>query len=76
MKAVNIRQARQRLSELVDQVERGEEVVLTRRGQAVARLAPAERVTRRLPSLKDFRAGIGGRGTPSVRFLRQERNAR
>ena len=76
MKTVNVRQARQRFSELMDRVEHGEEVVLTRRGQAVARLAPAERTTKRLPPLKDFRAGIGGRGTPSVRLLRQERNAR
>lgn len=32
--------AKNRLSELLDKVERGEEVVITRRGKAIARLVP------------------------------------
>jgi prevent-host-death family protein len=31
---------------LLEQVERGEEVVITRHGKAVARLVPAERIDR------------------------------
>ena len=35
-------EARNKLSVLLDWVERGEEVLITRRGKAVARLVPAE----------------------------------
>ena len=35
-------EAKNKLSELLDRVERGEEIVITRRGRAVARLIPAE----------------------------------
>ena len=35
-------EAKNKLSALLDQVERGEEVVITRRGRAVAKLVPIE----------------------------------
>lgn len=38
MQYVNLREARQRLAQLVTAVERGEEVVIERNGRAVARL--------------------------------------
>jgi prevent-host-death family protein len=41
MKEVAVYQAKTRLSELIAEVERGEQVVITRRGQAVARLVAA-----------------------------------
>ena len=41
MERVGIYDARARLSELVEKVEAGEEVVLTRRGQPVVRMVPA-----------------------------------
>lgn len=41
MKSFGVFEAKNRLSELLDLVERGEEVVITRRGKPVARLAPA-----------------------------------
>ena len=43
MVTVNLAQAKARLSELLDQVEAGEEVLITRRGRAVAHLFPAVR---------------------------------
>ncbi len=39
---VGIFEAKRRLSELVDRAGRGEEIVITRRGQPVARLLPPE----------------------------------
>ncbi len=36
-------EAKTKLSELLDRVERGEEITITRRGVPVARLVPAER---------------------------------
>jgi prevent-host-death family protein len=43
MERIGIYDARGRLSELVDRVESGEEVLLTRHGRPVARLVPARR---------------------------------
>ncbi|MDH5537848.1 MAG: type II toxin-antitoxin system prevent-host-death family antitoxin [Rhizobacter sp.] len=43
MKSVSIAEAKSTLSELIDQLAVGEEVVITRHGQAVARLLPAPR---------------------------------
>jgi prevent-host-death family protein len=47
MERVGIFVARSRLSELVDRVEAGEEVILTRRGRPVVRMVRAEEETRR-----------------------------
>jgi prevent-host-death family protein len=76
MTHVSVRTAREKLPQLLDRVEKGEEVVVTRRGKAVARMVPVLREPRRLPALTDFRKTIGRRGTPSVTLLRAERNAR
>lgn len=42
MRVVNIHQAKTHLSRLVKEVERGEEVIITRAGQPVARLVPLQ----------------------------------
>ena len=44
MMEVGTFEAKNKLSELLDRVERGEEVVITRRGQPVAKLVPAHPV--------------------------------
>ena len=69
-------EARQALPQLVDQAEAGEEIVITRQGRPVARIVAVPRASRVLPSLGDFRARLGADGTPAVRLLREERNAR
>jgi len=43
MSAINLADAKARLSELVDRVEAGETVDILRRGKLVARLTPPER---------------------------------
>ena len=40
MLEVNVREARQRLSRLLDQVEAGQEIQITRNGKVIARLVP------------------------------------
>lgn len=40
MVTVNVHEAKTQLSKLLEQVERGEEVVIARRGKPVARLVP------------------------------------
>lgn len=76
MTEINVKEARQRFRELLDRVEQGEEVIVTRHGEAVARLVPIERKAMRLPPLDDFRRSIGRQGTPSPRLIRRERDAR
>ena len=39
---IGVAEAKAKLSELIDQVERGEEVILSRYGKAVARIVPIE----------------------------------
>ena len=47
MERIGIYDARARLSELIERVQSGEEVVLTRHGEPVARLVPATAGQRR-----------------------------
>ncbi len=47
MERIGICDARARLSELIERVESGEEVVLTRHGEPVARLVPEKPPRRR-----------------------------
>lgn len=61
---VNVKEARKNLSSLLDKVERGEEITITRRGKKVAQLVPPEVMGSYLPSLKDFRASIQMTGEP------------
>ena len=44
MDEVGLFEAKNKFSELVDRAERGEEIVITRRGRAVAKLVPAQPV--------------------------------
>jgi len=48
MDAVNLADAKTRLSELVDRVEAGDSIEITRRGKAVARLTAATRPRKRV----------------------------
>jgi prevent-host-death family protein len=75
MKQVGIKQARQQLPDLIHRVEAGEEITITRQGIAVAQLVASPKSVKTLPSLVEFRRGLGGNGTPSARLLREERDA-
>ena len=50
---IGLAEAKNRLSELLDRVERGEEFTITRHDEAVARLVPAKR-----PSREDAKKAI------------------
>jgi prevent-host-death family protein len=76
MKQIGIRQARQELPDLIDRVEAGEEISITRLGKVVARLVAASGALKPLPSLTAFRSGMGRAGTPAAKLLREERDAR
>lgn len=78
---INAREARQKLSELLSEAEKGQTVAITRRGQVVARLVPPPpQQAGRLPDLTAFRKSIKVKpGTASgaalVRQMRDEERA-
>lgn len=73
---VNLTQAKARLSELLDKVEAGCEIVITRRGKAVAQITPAIRPRKPLPlrELAGFRATMPRLRRPAAELLRDARN--
>jgi len=73
---VSLAQAKAHLSELLDKVEAGEEVVVTRHGRAVARILSALRPKEPLPldDLAVFRATMPHLRRPSAELLREARD--
>ena len=56
MRTAGVREARQNLSALLDEVRRGREVVITERGRPVAKLVPPDRPRGKgVPNLAAFR---------------------
>jgi prevent-host-death family protein len=72
MRRVTVREARQHISELLDAVERGEEVVIERRGHPAARLVPVR--SGGFLSRADLRASLPSARTPSVEVVRALRD--
>lgn len=69
MTGISTKKARSELSSLLRRVEKGEEVIILRRGKEIARLVPVRGSGSRLPSLKDFRASIRVKGEPLSRTV-------
>ncbi len=69
MRRVNVREARERISRLLAEVERGEEVVISRHGRPVARLAPIKREPR-FSDRSAFRASLRPGKTGSAELVR------
>jgi prevent-host-death family protein len=76
MVTVNLAQAKAHLSELLDRVEAGEEVTVTRHGRAVAHIQPVSRPKRplRLDDLAAFRATMPRLRGSSTELLREARD--
>ena len=70
---VSVREARENLRRLLDQVQAGDEVVVLRRGIEVGKLVRPERKARPLPDLSSFRASIKLRGKPLSRYVLEAR---
>jgi len=75
MRTAGIREARQNLTELLDDVKKGREVVITDRGRPVARLAPVER-RRPFPDLSRVRRALGGPDPELSQAVLDERDDR
>jgi prevent-host-death family protein len=74
MVTVNLAQAKAHLSDLLDKVEGGEKVVITRHGQPVANLSAVEQPKRPLRPLAEFRARMPKWRGPSAALLREARD--
>jgi prevent-host-death family protein len=75
MRRAGVREARQNLTELLDDVKKGREVVITEHGRAVARLAPLED-GQRFPDLSRIRRLIKRRGVALSQAVIEDRNDR
>ena len=75
VRRVSVREARQYLRRLLDQVQAGDKVVMTRRGVEVARLVRPQRKPVRLPDLEGFRASVKLRGEPLSRQVINSRRS-
>ena len=73
MMEVNVKEARGNFSSLLDRVERGEEIIIKRRGKKIARLISPEN-DKFLPSLQNFRASIKLTGDPLSKAVTDLRN--
>jgi prevent-host-death family protein len=76
MITVNLARAKAHLSDLLDKVEAGEEVIITRHGRPVAHLSSVSRPKQplRLQALAEFRATMPRLRRSSAELLREARN--
>jgi prevent-host-death family protein len=75
---VTVAEAKTQLSSLLDAVEAGQAVVITRRGKAIAELVPRCSVRDLLPQLATLRGSLPEQptsGVESMRALRDESGA-
>jgi len=77
MHAMNLAQAKAHLSELLNTVEAGEEVVITRHGRPIARVVPATPLRQVLPMqrLAELRHQLPAWKGSSAELLRELRDA-
>jgi prevent-host-death family protein len=75
MRRAGVREARQNLSDLLDDVKKGREVVITEHGRAVARLAPLQD-DQRFPDLSRTRRRIKRRDVALSQAVIDDRNDR
>lgn len=77
MRTAGIREVRQNLSALLREVRKGREIVITDRGQPVARLLPpAEGSSRPFPDLSEFRSELPRLAPPLSATVREDRGDR
>ena len=76
MQTVNVATAKAHLSEILAHVEGGKEVIITRRGQPVARVSPVSGPRKPIDfaALDSLRARQVQARTPSVRLVRRMRD--
>jgi prevent-host-death family protein len=77
MRTAGVREARQNLSALLDEVKAGGEIVITERGRPVAKLVPPDRPRRKgVPNLAAFRRTMPVFDPPLSTTLEEDREDR
>jgi prevent-host-death family protein len=77
VRTAGIREARQNLSLLLDEVRKGREVVITERGRPVAKLVPLDRPrSKGVPNLAAFRRKMPVLDPPLSASVTQDRDDR
>ena len=72
-----IKETRKRLSEYINMVQKGEEIIITKRDEPVAKLIPIEKmVPRTLKSHKKLRNAIKPMGKPLSEIILESREER
>ncbi|MDQ1336973.1 MAG: hypothetical protein QG552_3923 [Thermodesulfobacteriota bacterium] len=71
---VSVKEARNKISTLLDRTQKGEEILILRRGKKVARLVPVANLEKGLPDLSDFRASIMVKGGSLSQVVIDSRN--
>jgi prevent-host-death family protein len=74
MHSISVAEAKAHLSEILDRVEAGEEIVITRRGKPIAHITPISKPLKPIPSLAEFRATLPEAKTPSTDLIRRMRD--
>ncbi len=74
MKQVTVAEAKAQLSSLLDAVESGQPVVITRRGKAIAELVPRHAVRDLVPQLQALRNSLPHQATSGVETMRALRD--
>lgn len=75
MYTFSLAEAKAQLSKLIELVEGGEQVTITKRGKAVVKLVKSEPPRQQIPSLSEHRASIRYLGEPAADFIRKMRDA-
>ena len=77
MRTAGVREARQNLSMLLDEVKKGREIVITERGRPVAKLVPPDSSRRPgVPNLARFRRIMPVLDPPLSKTVEEEREDR
>lgn len=77
MRTAGVREARQNLSALLDEVKAGREVVITERGRPVAKLVPPDRPrSKGFPDLAEFRRTMPILDPPASEAIAEDREDR
>ncbi len=74
MVLVSVAEAKAHLSELLDKVEAGDEVLITRHGRPIAHLSAVSRAKQPVRALAELRSLVSGWSRPSNDLLREARD--
>jgi prevent-host-death family protein len=75
MYTFSLAEAKAQLSKLIELVEGGEQVTITKRGKAVVKIVKSDPPRQHVPSLAEHRAGIRYLGEPAAEFIRKMRDS-